>query len=341
MLDFSIIAMLFQKHTIFLSCVLGLCVFIYATLWTMTGLFMVTASQGLALKSRKVFFQKIAEQQSKAVFYAHLAFTFLIGLIWAICLYLQGEGVLANVNTFIWAGIGSNFVLLGLHALYALLWQGWKNKPLLHLLYGLTLSILLFLGTILSSTQTIWLASKSLANMEVAIKLTNLPSSVDLLQTALEHLVLLLKAPMLLSSIVASVITIGLGVSAAKGGAWLIWRRTKDDFGRDYYNFALRYIGFLGMLAGALCILSTFGIVIFLQETSFAPYADFGFLYLGLAMTVATIILWLQISLNRNPLRHKITILFNNLFTFICVVLMVYFWVQFIIRLSWAQLPPI
>jgi len=23
-------------------------------------------------------------------------------------------------------------------------------------------------------------------------------------------------------------------------GAWLVWRRDKDEFGRDYYNFTLR-----------------------------------------------------------------------------------------------------
>lgn len=44
-------------------------------------------------------------------------------------------------------------------------------------------------------------------------------------------------------------LTLSLGLAGTFTGAWLVWRRDKDDFGRDYYNFTLRLsarVGFVG-----------------------------------------------------------------------------------------------
>ncbi|WP_428566400.1 MAG: hypothetical protein ACP59X_06220 [Solidesulfovibrio sp. DCME] len=46
-------------------------------------------------------------------------------------------------------------------------------------------------------------------------------------------------------------LTLSVGLAGTFTGAWLVWRRDKDDFGRDYYNFTLRLaarVGFVGQV---------------------------------------------------------------------------------------------
>ncbi|KHK02288.1 hypothetical protein [Desulfovibrio sp. TomC] len=51
-------------------------------------------------------------------------------------------------------------------------------------------------------------------------------------------------------------LALSLGLAGTFTGAWLVWRRDKDDFGRDYYNFTLRLSARIGFVGHALALVA-------------------------------------------------------------------------------------
>jgi hypothetical protein len=100
----------------------------------------------------------------------------------------------------------------------------------------------------------------------------------------------------------------GLAAAASLGRVWLIWRRNKADFGRDYYLFAMRR---LSRAALTLVLAATAsGIWLFFSLAAYtAPElrqpADPLLVLPATGLPLLCCILHLLPTLAENPMRHK------------------------------------
>ena len=183
----------------------------------------ITAAAGLAkVKRLKIFIDKFGQQ----------AATFaLLGGLWAfviLCAVLAALHFLAPATAPYFLGIPLPAAALGAPVLagaaiflsYRGLWQRLKTQKALH---G---------GIGFAATVCLWLAFYAGLAMLRPLAL-RLPAPTD-------ALFLLPPGNSLFWRVLAEGIALSLSLAGAYTGAWLVWRRTKDDFGRDYYNFTLR-----------------------------------------------------------------------------------------------------
>ena len=341
MLDFDVIELLFSKHPAFILYIFVLCIFVYQALWSMAGSIIVASSQALALKSHKILLHKLAEQQSKGVFYSHLFLTICIGIIWGVYLYAKEDLVVASFSSAVWGILGGNFILLALNAIYCLPWQSWKKMPSLHLFYACFLSFVLFWGVGAAAFITIKTGSKIFASLEPADALKLLPATHEQINLAVKSLALLMQNSLAMPILALNIIAIGLCVSSAKSSTWLLWRRKKDDFGRDYYNFGMHFIASSGLLA-SLSSLFLWGVTFLLvKNTSLGVYANPAMLVIGGILAALLVFSWYSLTKSKTPLRQKIGLYLNNMFTFLLLFAFMLFWAHFLVRLSWANLPPL
>jgi hypothetical protein len=108
---------------------------------------------------------------------------------------------------------------------------------------------------------------------------------------------------------------IGLTLAAVWSACWLLLRRNRDDFGRDYYNFAVGRGCALAFTAGASSLLVYAALLVLAQsgcfsaalptgELSFAPRVPLAPLAV-IALHVVCCILWFSAARSASPLRHK------------------------------------
>ncbi len=99
-----------------------------------------------------------------------------------------------------------------------------------------------------------------------------------------------------------------LSYGGGLGAAYLVHRRTRDNFGRDYYNYALSKAAFWGLipLAGFLGALGWLGSKLPAETIKILtthPLACYAGSALGLALLAA--LCWLPVALSKHPLRLK------------------------------------
>jgi hypothetical protein len=195
----------------------------------------ITALTGLSKTKRlKVFINKFGQQASTFVLFSGLAlFVLLCADLAAIWFFLpQAAPSVLGLPLPLAPFIGT--VALGSIAFltYRGLWQRLKNNKGRHAFFGIL------------ATVCIWAALyAALAILRpISLRLPPVADPQYLLPPA--------------TSLFWRLLALGVALSVALGGvftgAWLVSRRNKDDFGRDYYNFTLRLsarIGFLGQIA--------------------------------------------------------------------------------------------
>lgn len=184
------------------------------------------------------------------------------------------------------------FTLLAL-ALYKFTWQNLRQNKGPHLALG-ALVALATLGTFFASTIAIrGFTARFLAENAQDVFLTELlaPSGSPLFW------------PLALASVLLC-LTFGGGV----GAAFLVHRRTRDDFGRDYYNYALPkatlwalfpLVGLMGT-GGWLYAVLPDTLLLSLRSYPLVCYAGSAPVLLTLAAAC-----WLPVALSKQPLRLK------------------------------------
>ena len=121
--------------------------------------------------------------------------------------------------------------------------------------------------------------------------------------------------PLLLESI-----PLGMAFAAAFACIWLLLMRTRQDYGRDYYAFALPYCArwaagftFLAVCAGAFVFYESRKLM--LPELSQEPSLLLDIL--SAALPLLACLIWLLVARSAHPMRHKISIILACVFLLI------------------------
>ncbi len=117
--------------------------------------------------------------------------------------------------------------------------------------------------------------------------------------------------------LLAQSVFLGGAAAGALSCLWLLLMRTRQDYGRDYYNFVLPYCARWAlwatpgaMLFGALALYR--GQSLMLPELSHAPSMSLAVAAAGLPALAW--LLWLPAARSKTPLRHKISVVLACLF---------------------------
>jgi hypothetical protein len=184
-----------------------------------------------AVKRLRIFTDKFGQQ----------AATFaLLGGLWALVALsglLVAAGFLAPVGQGPWrtapawlAVTAPLAVGAAVFLAYRGLWHRLKARKQLHVLLGLAATLLFWLA--------FYVGLAALRPLAVPGSETGWAAWLAPPGTALFW-------RLLAEGVVLSLFTAGTFT-----GAWLVWRRNRDDFGRDYYNFTMRLTARLGFWAG-------------------------------------------------------------------------------------------
>jgi len=101
-----------------------------------------------------------------------------------------------------------------------------------------------------------------------------------------------------------------LSFSAAASGLYLVLRRNKDDFGRDYYKFSLPVVARWALFPTILQMIASAGVVYYICGPNITalisnlPVAlSFG---VSLLLTITCCAIWIVTWKSETPMRHKI-----------------------------------
>lgn len=175
---------------------------------------------------------------------------------------------------------GITFLVLGLP--YLLLWKKMRNAKGLHMTLGF--------GTLLSVVAMMGLGIPAKLNFS----LSGQESNPEILSIVLPMTVMYTLFIMV--------------VAGAMSCGWLVLRRNKDDFGRDYYNFALKTAArwsFIPMIGTLVCQGWMFTA---LPETmkTLVTGTPLGLVWaVGAGVGLICAILWLLIARSESPLQLK------------------------------------
>ncbi|BAH76900.1 hypothetical protein [Solidesulfovibrio magneticus] len=250
----------------------------------------ITSVVGLSkVKRLKIFTDKFGQQ----------AATFaLLGGLWLFC-------VLAAVLAAVWflapakapyylglplpLGAVAATVLGGAAAFltYRGSWQRFKTQKPLHGLIGLSATLLLWTAFYVGLA-----ASRPLALG---------------LAPATDAAFLLPPGNSLFWRFLATGLPLSVGLAGAYTAAWLVWRRDRDDFGRDYYNFTMRltarfaFGGLLLSLAGVSWL--GLGLMPLAGELTTTLASSLGLFGTG---TLLALVCFGFVMPQENALRHKL-----------------------------------
>lgn len=113
-------------------------------------------------------------------------------------------------------------------------------------------------------------------------------------------------------------------LGAACGQVWVLFKRRRDDFGRDYYSFALKSCARVGRLSAIISLIPAFFAIWTLSIQPLAataaseaglPVAGVNALHAniwaaaGLLLPLIAALLWTRVARSATPLRHKVALL--------------------------------
>ncbi|MDR0828401.1 MAG: hypothetical protein LBN33_11130 [Desulfovibrio sp.] len=252
--------------------------------------------------SRKAFYDKCALQINQTAFVsavfiaAPLIAAFFLGILRPLPFPARDTDLFAAANFKILAPLGLFLAFILFFLLYLRVWSTRGPRPL-RFCAGLCSSLASLLLLVLGLLFFLYLPDP-----EIALLLDTDPTAAIL--EMLENFAFtrhLWPAPLYL-------LGTGLGAAASLARVWLIWRRRKADYGRDYYLFAMR-----GLARAAFVLVPAAtgaGVWLFFSLENFIPLAlrqtaDPVLALLSLGLPLLCCALHLAGAVAENPMRHK------------------------------------
>lgn len=247
----------------------------------------------MAAKTKKrVFFDKYGQQTASMGLFLLILLLIIeagaIGVIYTkyphlVQQYLDPASQFMN-SIMIALGAGSAFIILGL--VYMLTWKSMRNAKALHMALGFGAAAAAF----------------AMVAVAVPVKLLiGLPQ-----EAASEQLALGLQSMVMPMAIMYSIFLVV--AAAGLSCAYLVTRRNKDDFGRDYYNFTLKLaarwsvtpmVAFLACQGWLFAVLPA-------NFKSMVMETPLGIVWcVGAALGLICAIIWVLIARSESPLRLK------------------------------------
>ena len=259
------------------------------------------ATEGAYVAKGKAFYDKCALQITQAAFGVGM-FIFLIlagGAAFLVVQFQPEAPELPELIAFLGPMIFFVPPLIGLVLLmfYLATWSLLKKHRVLHMFLGL-LSVLVM-------TAVFFFGMLFLTNIQaprLAYFLINAPLPV--LRILLADFISTPTLPLIFGCLFCT------GIAAASGLAqlWLIMRRFKADYGRDYYAFAMRYCAraaLLFTLAGTITGAATYYVLRRSTPPELSQPQDIGIMLIAVGLPLSCCLLWLAIVKSETPLRHK------------------------------------
>ena len=266
--------------------------------------FIAVFSEITAKNKKKIFYDKYAQQITA------------LGLITGMFALF---GITAGLLTLVGNDPGSKTVLIdpasGLVPVYVSIlleavsmilyyttWKKLKKSKPVHMIFGI-LAGLSGLAVLYTSLCAIlfWLVSGGNAAQPLLLYIAQVPP-------ALAHLIPPLAA---MGFFLALVLAGGLSLT------WLVIRRSKDDFGRDYYKFSMNFAALLS-LAFTICLIIPAGWVAIVSQMDFVITKLMGGYIIFLSPALILSVLWAVVMRSQTPLRLKPAVFLSILFLWTC-----------------------
>lgn len=266
--------------------------------------FIAVFSEIVAKKKKKIFYDKYAQQIASMGLTTGVFSLFGIaaGLFTLVGNEPGGQTMLINPASGLVPVYASILLEAVFMILYCTTWKRLKKNKPVHVTFGIlsVLSSVLVLYTSLSAIL-FWLVAGPGTSTVLPLYLAQIPPS-------LAHLVPPLAA---MGMFLALALATGLSLT------WLVIRRNKDDFGRDYYKFSMNYAALLALIF-TLCLVapSAWIAVLFKPEFLMAKLMGGYILFLAPALILSTI--WIFVMRSQAPLRLKPAVFLSILFLWAC-----------------------
>lgn len=269
------------------------------------GAFFAIASEFLSIRAKRAFYARTARQVAQMTLAAGVVAAIFSGggAAWLV----KGEpALLADPYRLPLALTGGSILIaLGLLALYIRIRpdKGYAGKD--HVVVGLAAGV--------------WAAFSLFCCTGVVRRLLHSPPEFDLTLPWAAQLTLFFSIPAdsFFWPLLIESVPLGFAFAAAFACVWLLLMRERQDYGRDYYTFALPYCAkwacsctLLAVLAGAFVFHESQGLM--LPELSHEPslFLDI----LSAALPLLACLLWLFVARSPHPMRHKISVVLACLF---------------------------
>ena len=275
------------------------------------GLLFAIASEAISIQTKRGFFARTARQIAQMTLTVGIIAAALVGggFAWAVTkdpALLQDTNLLAEPYLLPLAVAGGSIlfaVLLLAVYLFIRPNKGLAGKG--HLAFGFlsglcaAFSLFCFIG--------------------VVRRLLHTPPDFDISLPWMTKLVLFFSIPAdsFFWPLLIQSVPLGLALAAAFACIWLLLMREKQDYGRDYYAFALPYCA--RWAAGFTLLAVCAGVFVFyrsralmLPELSCEPSLFLDCLTAGLPLLACLI--WILVARSAHPMRHKISVVLAGLF---------------------------
>ncbi|MBI9112955.1 hypothetical protein [Maridesulfovibrio ferrireducens] len=192
---------------------------------------------------------------------------------------------------------------------YTLLWKSMKKNKPAHILLGTCAA----LGGI-STVHVVTMTMKVFFMQQAATPVPTVPPL-----PFINHFLVL---PGLAGLYLAGLYLImSLSFAATIGGLYLVLRRNKDDFGRDYYKFSLPVISKWALIPTLAQLAAVTSIIIYLcgptKELLLANNTTAICLGLSAVLTLLCCAIWIVTWKSATPMRHKIGLTLAPFFTIV------------------------
>ncbi len=263
---------------------------------------LAVACQQLAILRNKNFYDKLAKQLASMATTLGGVFLTAIAAGAAHAAIRTPEIFQGPFRLPLMAVLGTVTFAYGLLVAYTLLWKTLRQSKSLHMLIGaftavtMGSGIFLVLGLARSMMQLGHAVPANAGNLAIFTTIYSIPAGS-------------LTWPLYAQCLIG-----GIGAAAMLGQCYLLLRRNRDDFGRDYYKFAAPTCATWAIVPTLLQLLPAAWLFTILRPALGPVSADNPLMLCGAiagALPLAACLLWVRVRRSETPMRHKVAIILS------------------------------